>query len=229
MISLTATSRPLAAGGPPPGIKMVHAELPFVGSIPGEIVEFEADSEIHIEGDKAVYAYRVLSGAVRTFSLLADGRRQIESFHFAGDVFGIDIGDVYRLSAEACCDTRLLVIKRAQIEAASRKDCGAARELWCWTAQALERARVQMLLLGRKSALEKVASFLVDMARERHEDGVLELPMCRTDIADYLGLTIETVSRSLSHLERAGAIALPATRRIELRNKQKLGALALQS
>jgi CRP/FNR family nitrogen fixation transcriptional regulator len=206
-------------------LSAVHREmdLPLVGLIPGQVMDVDAEEEIHGEGEPAQYAYRVVSGAVRSFTLLADGRRQIEAFHFPGDVFGIDVGTLHRVSAEAVCTTRLLVIKRSQIEALSQRDCSAARELWNWTAQALERARAQMLLLGRKTALEKVASFILAMARK--DDGMLELPMCRSDIADYLGLTIETVSRTLSQLERCGAIALPASRRIELRSRGKLAAL----
>ncbi len=200
--------------------------LPFAGNSAGQVAAFDADEEIHGEGEPATHVYRVISGAVRTFTVLTDGRRQIEAFHFPGDVFGVDAEDMHRLSAEAICGTQLLMIKRSHIEAAIRTDCAAAHELWRWTARALAKARAQMLLLGRKSAMEKVASFLLEMGRAHMNRGMLELPMSRADIADYLGLTIETVSRTLSQLEREGAISLQASRRsINIADPSRLAVL----
>ena len=213
-----------------PAVLAAHAAaqgggLAFFGNVPGQIVTFDADEEIHGEGEPATKVYLVISGTVRAFSVLPDGRRQVEGFYFPGDILGLDAASIHRLSAEAVCEARLVVFKRSQIDAVTTSNCVAAHELWRWTARALEKAQAQMLLLGRKSALEKVATFLLDMAHLQANRGAIELPMNRSDIADYLGLTVETVSRTLSQLERDGAISVPASRRIVLRNSSRLAGL----
>ncbi|HEX2726981.1 MAG TPA: helix-turn-helix domain-containing protein [Beijerinckiaceae bacterium] len=180
------------------------------------------DEEVFGEGDRAAYFYKVVSGAVRTSKLLSDGRRQIDAFHLAGDMFGIESGDEHRFSAEAVGDAAVVVYRRCALDTLAAQDGAFAREIVAAMMRALERAQEHMLLLGRKSAIEKIASFLLDMA-ERACDNAIELPMSRIDIADHLGLTIETVSRSLTQLERKGLIALPAQRRtIRLRHKAAL-------
>jgi CRP/FNR family nitrogen fixation transcriptional regulator len=154
------------------------------------------DERIFAEGDAAPTFYRVLSGAVRSFKLLADGRRQIDAFHLRGDVFGLETGALHRFCAEAVGGDDGL---RAEVVAALRVE--------------LDRARDHMLLLGRRSALEKIATFLLGLAERTGSEDALDLPMSRADIADHLGLTIETVSRSLTQLERSRVIEVPAHRR----------------
>jgi CRP/FNR family nitrogen fixation transcriptional regulator len=162
---------------------------------------------------------------VRTSKLLSDGRRQIDAFHLAGDIFGIEAGEEHRFSAEAVGDAAVVVYRRRALDNLASQDGAFAREIVAAMMRSLERAQEHMLLLGRKSALEKIASFLLDMA-ERAGDLAIELPMSRTDIADHLGLTIETVSRSLTELDRKGLISLPAQRRtIKLRDKGALEQL----
>ena len=180
---------------------------------------------IFSENDDATHVYRVVSGAVRTSRLLSDGRRQIEEFHFAGDVFGLEGGDDYQSTAEAVEDTVVAVYPRGIFESASPADAVVSGQLVAALARSLSRAREHMLLLGCKTAIEKIAAFLLSLA-DRLKSTVLTLPMSRTDIADHLGLTIETVSRSFTHLEREGLIETGTGRRsIKLRNVRGLQQL----
>lgn len=191
---------------------------------------FAKDEEIYAEGDAATRYYKLLSGVVRTCKILADGRRQIEAFHVAGDIFGIERGEEHRFSAEAVSAATVIAYRRCPLETLALSDSPLARQVVATALINLERAQEHAVLLGRKSAMEKVATFLLDMAERTHTDEMaadaVELPMARSDIADYLGLTIETVSRTLTQLERDAVIALPAARRnIVLRNKAALRRL----
>lgn len=181
------------------------------------------DEQIFAEGDRAAYFYKVMSGAIRTSKLLSDGRRQIDAFHLPGDIFGIESGEEHRFTAEALGTATVVIYRRCSLETLAASDGAFARQIVAAMMRSLERAQDHMLLLGRKSAMEKIATFLLDMAERIAEDDHVDLPMSRTDIADHLGLTIETVSRSLTQLERQGVIELPAHRRtIMLRNKAAL-------
>lgn len=137
----------------------------------------------------------------------------------------MELGTTYELSAEAVTDCKILVMKRSLIDTLLQSDPAIAREILMWTFQTLSRAREQMLLLGRKSASEKVASFLLQLEAITTDDDVV-VPMCRSDIADYLGLTVETVSRVLAQLERTHAIELPSSRKVRVHSRSKLSALA---
>lgn len=195
------------------------AEAPALGST--RIVA--KDEQIFAEGDRAAFFYKVVSGAVRTSKLLSDGRRQIDAFHLPGDIFGIESGDEHRFTAEALGPTTIIAYRRCSLETLASSDGAFAHQIVAAMMCSLERAQDHMMLLGRKSAMEKIATFLLDMADRFAEDDHVDLPMSRTDIADHLGLTIETVSRSLTQLERQGVIELPAHRRtIMLRNKAAL-------
>ena len=127
--------------------------------------------------------------------------------------------------AEALTDSVVIVAKRNALVTLASRDAELARELWTHTAGELQRAQDHLLLLGRKKAQERVATFLLDMAGRRQSDIIVDLPMSRQDIADYLGLTIETVSRTLTRLEGDAAIEIPTSRRIVLRDKRALGRL----
>jgi CRP/FNR family nitrogen fixation transcriptional regulator len=183
------------------------------------------DEEIYGEGETCEYVYQVIRGAVRTYKLLSDGRRQIGAFHLAGDVFGLDTGSAHRLTAEAIGDTTVRLVKRRSLEAAAGSNVQVAHSLWTMTAGGLRHAEDHMLLLGRKTAIEKVATFLLEMDRRLAKAGMMALPMCRRDIGDYLGLTLETVSRALSQLSDQGILALSSARQIVLRNRQRLADL----
>lgn len=190
----------------------------------GAAISYERNAEIYGEGESAQYLYKVVSGAVRTYRVLVDGRRQVGAFYLPGDIFGLEAGDDHAFSAEAISASKILVVKRESVMALAARKGDVACQLWSFTAGELERVQDQVLLLV-KSAQERVAGFLLEMANRRPAGNAVELPMSRQDIADYLGLTIETVSRTLTQLENTAAIALPSSRRIELRNRAALARL----
>ncbi len=183
---------------------------------------YRKEEEIYGEGELAEYVYQVIRGAVRTYKLLSDGRRQIGAFLLPGDVFGLESSTSHRLAAEAVIDTTVRLVKRNSLEQAAGIDVQVARKLWGITAGELGHAENHMLLLGRKSAMERVATFLLEMDRRLAVAGMMALPMCRRDIGDYLGLTLETVSRALSQLHGEGVLGFSGARQIVLRNRQRL-------
>jgi CRP/FNR family nitrogen fixation transcriptional regulator len=181
------------------------------------------DAEIYVQSEPVERIYRVVSGAVRTTRLLSDGRRQVGEFYFPGDVFGLETGPEHRYSAEALCDSVVLAVKRATLrsgEASAELD----RMIWEATAHELDRTQDHLLMLGRKTASERVASFLRGVIQRTGGQG--DLPMTRQDIADYLGLTIETVSRMLSQLQSSAVVEFDALRHFRVRNPQALERLA---
>jgi CRP-like cAMP-binding protein len=190
----------------------------------GSQMKFGANAEIFGDHEPAEYVYKVVTGAVRTYKILNDGRRQIGGFYLPGDIFGLEIGKEHQYSAEAINDVTVLVIRRSAIVSLAERDCEAARELWSCTGRELKRAQEHVLLLV-KSAQQRVASFLLEMSKRLAATDAIELPMSRQDIADYLGLTIETVSRTMTQLVSEQAIVLPSSRRIVLRNANALRRL----
>lgn len=188
---------------------------------------FGPGEELFGEGDEADFFYQVVSGAIRSYKLLSDGRRQIDAFHLHGDILGIETGDEHRFSAEAIGNVAVIAYRRSRLATLIQDDPGFRDKIMTATLRSLERAYDHMLLLGRKAAQEKMATFLLDMAqRLSKDDETIELPMTRSDIADHLGLTIETVSRTLSYFARSGLIRLlPAGRSVGLCNKLALRKL----
>jgi CRP/FNR family nitrogen fixation transcriptional regulator len=182
---------------------------------------FEANEEVFGEEEPASFVYMVISGVVRTSRLLSDGRRQIGAFCLPGDVFGWECGQTHRFCAEAVASCEIAVIRRSALERAAELDNRVARQLWSLASHELEELQDHVLMLGRKNAAERVGSFLLKLA-SRASSAIVELPMSRSDIADHLGLTLETVSRTLSQLARDQAISLPSARRIVLRNPAAL-------
>jgi CRP/FNR family transcriptional regulator, nitrogen fixation regulation protein len=203
--------RPIPATKAPTGLQMVLGK--------GE--------ELFAEGDEAEFFYQVVSGAIRSYKLLSDGRRQIDAFHLRGDIFGLEAGSEHRFSAEAIGEATVIAYRRSRLGALIQDDAAFRDRIMTATLHSLERAQNHMLLLGRKTAQEKMATFLLDMAeRLSKDDEHFELPMLRSDIADHLGLTIETVSRTLTQFARSGLIRLlPAGRSIGLCNKMALRGL----
>jgi CRP/FNR family nitrogen fixation transcriptional regulator len=192
---------------------------------------YKKGTEIYGEKEPADYVYNVKMGAVRSYKLLSDGRRQIGAFHLAGDIFGLENGSEHRFTAEAIVDTTLRLIKRRSLELVAESDAIVARNLLSMTTNNLQHAEDHMLLLGRKTSLERVAAFLTEMDRRLAAATVMALPMCRRDIADYLGLTLETVSRALSRLHGLGILGFIGTnqRQIVLLDRQQLASLDLQN
>jgi CRP/FNR family transcriptional regulator, nitrogen fixation regulation protein len=190
----------------------------------GAAMPFARNSEIYGENEPADYVYKVVSGAVRSYKVLSDGRRQIGAFYLPGDIFGLEVGEQHTASAEAITESKVLLVKRSALVALAGRDNAVAQRLWRMAAAELQRAQEHIMLLI-KTAQERVAGFLLEMAARNAGAGEVELPMSRQDIADYLGLTIETVSRTLTQLENSGAIAVPVSRRIVLRSRGVLTRL----
>ena len=209
-----------ARRAPPPCQKLATDTLDLMGAL----MPFTRNSEIYGENEPADYLYKVVSGTVRTYKVLFDGRRQIGGFHLPGDMFGFESGDEHTFSAEAITDCKILVIKRSVVIALAARDNDVAQQMWALTARELQRVQDHIMVLI-KSAQERVAGFLLEMAERVAGGGAVELPMSRQDIADYLGLTIETVSRTLTQLEKTAAIELPTSRHIVLRNRSALRRL----
>lgn len=201
--------------GPPP-----NGPLGLMGTP----MHFARNIEIYGEDEPAEYLYQVVSGAVRSYRMLDDGRRQIGAFYLSGDLFGVEPGDVHLTSAETICDAQVIVIKRSAVMARAEHERVLAKQLWTLTMCELQRVQEHSLVLI-KSAEERVAGFLLEMAGRNSSAGTIELPMSRQDIADYLGLTIETVSRTFTQLAQTGKISLESSRRIVFRNKAALNRL----
>jgi CRP/FNR family transcriptional regulator, nitrogen fixation regulation protein len=190
----------------------------------GAVMSFPRNTEIFGENEPADYVYRVVSGNVRTYKILNDGRRQVGGFYLPGDTFGLQFADEHTFSAEAITDAKVLVVKRSALTALAGRDAAIGRELFAVTGRELRRVQDRVLLLV-KSAQERVAGFLLEMAERACAGNIVELPMSRQDIADYLGLTIETISRTLTGLENVAAIEVPTSRRIVLRNRSALNRM----
>ena len=167
----------------------------------GTTLRIGRDHEIHAEGDAAEFCYRVVSGCVRTVRLMEDGRRQVGEFLLAGDVFGLDELDTHSFAVETVTETVLRRYPRRMVEALAESRPVLARRLRQLALEHLRATQERTLLLGRKTATERLASFVLEF----------DLPMSRTDIADHLGLTVETVCRVLAALKREGMIQVSRT------------------
>ena len=192
---------------------------------------YKKGTEIYGEKEPADYVYQVKVGAVRSYKLLSDGRRQIGAFHLVGDIFGLDNGGgIHRFTAEAVVKTTVRLIRRQSLEVAAETDPVVLRNLLSMTTSNLQHAENHMLLLGRKTSIERVAAFLLEMDERLTATGVMSLPMTRRDIADYLGLSLETVFRAVSQLHRAGVLDFADNNReIALLDRQRLASYDLQS
>ena len=197
----------------------------------GTTVRHQAGDAIFFEGDPAASVYNLTSGTLRLSKLLPDGRRQIAGFIFPGDFLGITMEEEHAFTAEAVGPSELCRFPRARFEGFVDAHPHLERRLYALAAHELAAARQQVLLLGRKTAAERVASFLLMLAaRDGQAPGAAEgevvLPMSRSDIADYLGLRIETVSRELSALKAARLIQLTSAQTVRLLDQARLEALA---
>lgn len=184
---------------------------------------FAAGEEIYGQEEDADLIYLLVKGSIRTSHLLPDGRRQVGDFYYDGDVFGVEAGPAHRFSAEALTICEVMVVKRSGSVAF---EPGWMENLLCAaTSTELARAQMHMLLLGRATASERVACFLLNLA-DRFRGDLVTLPMSRQDMADYLGLTIETISRMLGRLQAEGLVEFVGARRYRIRRPGVLAGMA---
>jgi CRP/FNR family nitrogen fixation transcriptional regulator len=226
-VSLSVSAKP-GYVAPPPGFSSTPWDVADTReelTLSGVAMQVAADRQIYGEGDEARYFYKVISGLVRTCRFLSDGRRQIDTFYRAGDVFGFEAGADHVMAAEAVTDCSVVAYRRRGLETMVSQDDRLGRWFFAHAMNCMASAREHSLLLGRGSAAQKIAAFLQAFVDRDRAASVIDLAMSRQDIADYLGLTIETVSRTLSQLERQGVIGLPSARRVELKDRRALRAL----
>ena len=172
---------------------------------------FHAGAEIYAQGEMCGNLYKVEFGGVRIYRLLSDGRRQISAFHLAGETFGFEADNTHHFFAEAICATGIRILRTSP-----GSQHNLATELLPIALRGLVRAQEHLLVLGRQNSLERIAAFLLEMSERQDGLRQIELPMSRSDIADYLGLTIETVSLVLTRLKQKGVIRLPSLRSVEI-------------
>ena len=226
MMSTQSTEFGWAVGSGPPLPAHTDGQFSAVLDQIGNQRRFKRNGEIYSEGEIANCWFKVMSGAVRTTKIFEDGRRHIGQFYFEGDFFGFDKSNERIFSAEAVCDSTVMRYPRGSSERLLDTDPELARGLREMLLNDMLNAQTRMLLLGRMNALERVTTFLIDHCRRRKGSRMVELPMSRIDIADYLGLTTETVCRVLSSLKREGAIGIPTPHRVELRRDLVLRLVA---
>jgi len=187
----------------------------------GIVMSFGRNTEVYAEGEPAGNVYKVVSGVVRISKLLPDGRRQISAFHMPGDMFGFEADDLHHASAEAVTPVKAIAYKWESLLNAGCRSASLVRD-----PLNLRQTQEHLLLLGRKNALERVAAFLLDTAKRTKSGSIIELAMARHDIGDYLGLTLETVSRMFAELKERGVIRLEGARRVHLLDKDQLAAMS---
>jgi CRP/FNR family transcriptional regulator, nitrogen fixation regulation protein len=194
-------------------------------ALSGPPVWFSRNEEIFGEGEPAEFLYKIKSGCIRTYRTLNDGRRQIDAFYIPGDVFGLEVRNFHNVSAEAVTRCKADIIARKALMARVGTEVAIANHLLALTGVELHRAQNHNLIL-LKGAHERMVCFLLDMAKRQNNSREIDLPMMRGDIADYLGLTTETVSRMLWKLESVSVISIPKRWRVIIRNMPMLQEFA---
>ncbi len=195
-----------------------------------EHITLERERTVFFEGDPADYLYNIIDGNVRIHKSLADGRRQITGFLYSGDFLGLSVAGMYPYSAETIATTTFCRFSRKGMNKIIEKYPAFEHNLLQLASHELAAAQEHVLLLGRKTAAERLCSFILNTHKK--QESIIErhsasLPMTRQDIADYLGLTIETVSRTFTRLKKTGAIRLPEPDIVEIANMDHLEDLAL--
>ncbi|GAB4353605.1 MAG: helix-turn-helix domain-containing protein [Kiloniellaceae bacterium] len=193
-------------------------------------VELTAGEPLFDEGENAGNVYNVTSGTVKVYKLLPDGRRQVTGFLFPGDFVGLAKQETYAFSAEAVTPCLLCRFPRHKLEDLMQRMPKIEQRLLNIASNELVAAQEQMLLLGRKTAREKIASFLLMLSKRARQRGQADdpvmVPMSRTDIGDYLGLTTETVSRTFTQLKQDGVIQLLPNHQVKLAQRAALEEIA---
>jgi len=216
-----------AVGGPFGIGEVSNTRVPHAES---SVSHYASGEEVVGEGDPAENYFMVVKGVFRSVKVTRDGRRQIFAFYMPGDMCGLEPGATYDLTIEAVNAGSMAIISRTACRARMNRDPQFNAAVFDGATRALALSVDHMTMVGRSSAEERLAWFL-KMLRDRasvpgRQPPTVDLVMQRQDIADYLGLTIETVSRTFTHMKDRGLIALPTTRRVEILNPELLERLA---
>jgi len=213
---------PVLDGGRSEPADPVAAALQSIGTV----LKFKRNTAVFNEGDAARHVYKVISGAVRTCRVLMDGRRQIADFTLPGDFFGLDWQSEHGFTAEAIADTVVVSYPRAQLEHAAETQFAVQKLLMSLLSKNLSATQNHVVMLGRQTAQERLAWFLLSIMGRSNHDTNLDLPMSRLDIADFLGLTIETVSRGISQFKRQQLITVSGSHKVSLKDVAALESIA---
>jgi CRP/FNR family transcriptional regulator len=214
-----------------PGLPLAAEPLSLAGLFKARAVEtFPVGKAVFWQGDNAADVFHVAEGCLRLYRILPDGRRAITGFVFSGSVLGLSFRERYVYTAEAVTPVTLRRLGRQAFHALVDASAHLRPQLLDLICDEMASAQDQMITLGCKNAEERVATFLLTTARRTGADlsspVEIELPMGRQDVADHLGLTLETVCRTISKLKRAGVIVLQGQRTIRLRRMDELRELA---
>jgi CRP/FNR family transcriptional regulator len=232
MLALNAASSPTRFSPLPPRAQPVPVRRAVASPLDAVATPqtAKAGQVLFQEGDPAAALFEVTKGVVRLCRMMPDGRRSITGFAFPGAILGLPIGEVFAYTAEAITGCELRRATRSAVGRLLESNADFARRMLAVMSDELSAAQDQMLLLGRKHAAERLASFLLWVARKNGrascEASQLDLPMSRTDVADYLGLTTETVSREMTKLRQAGVVTLPTPQRIKILQPELLQQIA---
>jgi CRP/FNR family transcriptional regulator len=206
-------------------------ELTEISTIVRPVTLAPGQTLIH-EGDPAKHVFIVQSGALKIFKLLHDGRRQVVAFLFPGDFLGIVDRPSYAYGAEAIGHVHICRFSRSEFDDLLARFRGLQKRLFAVARHELNAAQDQMVLLGRKTAREKVVSFLITFsnyaAKSGRPDNLITIPVARQDIGDYLGLTMETVSRTFTALKRERLITSLSNGQVRLNDKKQLSDISNQ-
>jgi CRP/FNR family transcriptional regulator len=196
----------------------------------GQLRRIEAKELLFAEGDTVSHVYKIETGVLALFRVLADGRRQVLEFAYPGDIVGLGVDNEYTMNAQAVKPTRVRCLSMAVLRHSAASDPDLAFKLYDTMARELAATRDLMLTTGQRSAMERVASFLLAFSRRNQRKGQnpanIDLPMTRADIGDFLGLTIETVSRTFTKLKLMRLIELPHSNEVKLLDINRLDDLA---
>ncbi|KAB2939969.1 MAG: helix-turn-helix domain-containing protein [Hyphomicrobium sp.] len=216
----------------------VHAKRPPAGSASFSLDErmayatvrrLLAKEHVFCEGDDRDHVFRVEEGVIAVYKTLPDGRRQIIDFAYPGDLIGLGVLGEHVLSAQATVPSKVRCLSASALERIAETDAGLALKLYKSVCQELAATRSLLVTVGQRSAIERVAAFLVALHRRTATDGstAVKLAMRRSDIADLLGLTIETVSRTLTKLRAMSVIDIgQGGTRVDLCDLPRLTELA---
>ena len=218
-----------------PALRPLHSPAPTTTNLDdylarGTLRGIEAKEHMFTEGDQRAFVYKILSGAICLYKLLPDGRRQVIGFAYAGDVIGLSMSGCETLNAQATVATRVKCLPIASLLQVADREPTIAHTLYEALSNELSSVRDHLVCVGQRTAMERLATFLLTLSKRNERRGVdpdiIELPMTRTDIGDFLGLTIETVSRTFTKLKSIGLIEIDQGTTIRIIGNEQLKVLA---